>query len=77
MTPAAAAFLAELRAEAAHWDDVTTTDAPALVRSRAEASRNVLDSIAQRLPRILADVEAEAVEEAMRVTSWLDDGVPV
>lgn len=77
MTPSAATLIAYLREEAAHWDDVTTSDASAIARNRAEAKRDTLDSLAQRLPRILAAIEAEAVEEYRGVASWLEAGAGI
>lgn len=77
MTPAGSVLIAYLREEAAHWDDVTTTDAPMIARQRAEAKRDTLDSLVQRLPRILAAVEAEAVEEYRGVASWLEAGAGI
>lgn len=77
MTPTAEALIRELRSEAAHWDDVTTTDAPAVARYRAEARRDALDRVIALLRSRLPDIEAEAVEEASRIDAWLDAGAGV
>jgi hypothetical protein len=77
VTPTGSAFVQTLKDEAAYWDDLTTTDGNALMRHRAEARRNELDSLVQRLPRILAAVEAEAIEEYRGVAAWLDEGAGI
>lgn len=71
-TRAARALIAELEKEARHWDDVTTTDAPAVIRNRAEAFRDALDGAITRLRTYLPDIEDEAVDIEVSESARLD-----
>lgn len=77
MTPAASTLIRTLQNEAAHWDDVTTTDAPAIARNRAEAMRNGIDYCIAQIKVALPAIEAEAVEEYRGVAEWLEAGAGV
>ena len=77
MTPTGSAFLDTLREEARVYDEIASADGSTIARQRAEARRDTLDSIVQRLPRVLAQVEAEAVEEYRGVAAWLLDGAGI
>lgn len=77
MTPSAVALIEMLREESQVHDDITTSDGSIIARQRAEARRDTLDSLIQRLPRILRDIEAEAVEEYRGIASWLEDGAGI
>jgi len=77
MTPTAALLLRTLESEAAHWDDVTTTDAPAITRNRAEAMRNGIDYAIAQLKVALPAIEGEAVEEYRGVAEWLENGAGI
>lgn len=78
LTPTARRLVRELRAEAQAWNDRATTDDDEnpFVRARAEARRDQLDAIVQRLTRELPDVEREAFEvetsESARIDALLE-----
>lgn len=77
-TPAATTLLARLRSDREFWAErAADPDIHLASRVQGQARRDLLDSLLQMLPRELAAIEAEAVEEAMRVTSWLEDGAGV
>lgn len=77
MTPTAQLLLRTLESEASHWDDVTTTDAPAIARNRAEAMRNGIDWAIAQIKVAIPAIEAEAVEEYRGVASWLEAGAGI
>ena len=61
MTPTAELLIRTFQSEAAHWDDVTTTDADVITRNRAEARRDQLDWAIAQLKVALPAIEDEAV----------------
>ena len=78
MTPSAAALLERLRDDRRYWHEQATQDeATTATRYMAQARRDLLDSLLRDLPRNLRTIEAEAVEEAMGVVEWLDEGAGV
>jgi molybdate-binding protein len=77
MTPTATLLLRTLESEAAHWDDVTTTDAPMIARQRAEARRDGIDYAIAQLKVAIPAIEGEAVEEYRGVADWLDAGAGI
>lgn len=77
MTPTAAALIRELQSEARHYDDITTTDAPAIARYRAEAKRDTLDALVNRLQKDFATIEEEAAAEALGTAEWLEAGAGI
>lgn len=78
MTPSATALLERLRSDRQHWqrwaveDDVSTH-----TRYQAMARRDLLDALLLWLPRDLARIEEEAVEQAADTSAWLDDGAGI
>jgi hypothetical protein len=66
-----------MESEARHWDDVTTTDAPAIIRNRAEARRDAIDWAVQQLRTALPAIEEEAVAEDRGTAEWLDAGAGI
>lgn len=78
LTPTARKLLADLRKEAQAWHERATTDDDEnpFVRARAEARRDQLDAVVQRLAVDLPAIEREAVDievsECSRLDSVLD-----
>ena len=74
LTPAARRIVRDLEAEAKVWHERATTDDDEnpFVRARAEARRDQLDAIVQRLTRELADVERESIDIETSESARLD-----
>ena len=61
VTPSAQTLIRKLEAEAAAWDDVTTTDVNAIARNRAEAMRNGIDYAIAQVKFAIPAIEEEAI----------------
>lgn len=71
-TPTARLLMRQFASEAAHADDITTSDAPSIMRNRAEARRDALDWATQQLRLALPAIEDEAVELEVAGNARLD-----
>ncbi len=76
-TPSAALLIRTFQSEAANWDDVTTTDAPLMMREKAASRRDAIDWAIAQLRTALPAIEDEAAEGERGVAEWLDAGAGI
>ena len=77
MTPTAELLIRTFQSEAAHWDDVTTTDADVITRNRAEARRDAIDWAIAQLKVAIPAIEDEAQADERSAFAWLESGAGV
>ena len=77
MTPTAALLIRQMESEARHFDDITTTDAPYLMREKAAGRRDAIDWAVAQLKIALPAIEEEAVAEDRGVAEWLNAGAGI